>query len=122
MHIYGKICSLFSHTRIKKNKIYVCLDWLFPFFLCENKLTHFLNYFYNLINIKFSVLFFFYFYFIPLLLVETINVVFCHLTIYIYAVMFTQALCKAKAIRKWFFVSFVYFTLIFSLSLSLLSI
>ncbi len=34
-----KNCSLFSHTRIKKNKIYVCLDWLFSLFLCENKLT-----------------------------------------------------------------------------------
>jgi hypothetical protein len=31
--------SLFSHTRIKKKKIYVCLDWLFSLFLCENKLT-----------------------------------------------------------------------------------
>ena len=38
-----KNCSLFSHTRIKKNKIYVCLDWLFSLFLCENKLTHFRN-------------------------------------------------------------------------------
>ena len=39
----GKNRSLFSHTHIKKNKIYVCLDWLFSLFLCENKLTHFRN-------------------------------------------------------------------------------
>ena len=38
--------SLFSHTHIKKKKIYVCLDWLFSLFLCENKLTLFHSIFY----------------------------------------------------------------------------